>query len=112
MAVLPFLSTTLTSLPSSSASLTASSASGGAPGVFARRMRAHSGGHHQRRRAVLVRQQRIGPQLDEQPHQLRVAAARRHEERRCADEVQRGHADVRAPRHARVHVGAVRLRAS
>ena len=51
---------------------TASSASGSVPASSVRRERADAGRGHQRRAAVLVRQQRVGAQLDQQLHVRQV----------------------------------------
>ena len=102
MAVSPFLSTALRSLPSSSATVTASSTSGSVPGSSPGRLRADAGRDHQRRRAVLVGQQRIGAELGQQAHQLGIGRPGGEQERRRADRVERGHAHAGPLRHAGV----------
>ena len=78
-------------------------------GTLAHRPDADPRRHHQRRRAVLVRQQRICAQLDQQAHQLDVGRLRREQEGRGADAVQHvAVAVVRLLRHPRVQVCAVR----
>ena len=98
-----------TSPPSASVILTASSASDSVPGSSPGKGAADSCGHHQRSRPVGDRDLRVGPEIDEQPHQLEVGGPGREEERRRADEVElrRPHRD--APRgDFGVNVGAVR----
>src|SRR5688500_16359215 len=72
-------------------------------------MRADTSRGHQRRRAVFVRKFWIRAELDKESHQLGIAAARRHEEWRRPDEIQRRNTDVRAARDACVHVCAMGL---
>src|SRR6266571_3975201 len=76
MAVSPLASTAFTSAPSSKASCAASSTSGSVP---------DSSRGHQRRAVIGIPQQRIGAQLDQQPHERGVRSSSGHQERRRAE---------------------------
>ena len=80
----------------------------GAPRTLARRPDTDARRHEQRCGAVLVRQHRVGPQLEQQLHQFDVDRLRGQQERRRAGPVE--HVPVAVPRLRRlprVDVGAV-----
>ena len=77
-------------------------------GVLAGRTGPESRSRHQRRRVILVRQQRVGAERSQRPHQLRVGGFGRQKERCRAEGIQTGQSQIHLFRHARVQVRSTR----
>ena len=76
--------------------------------VLSRGRRAEPRRHHERGRAVVVGQVRVGAQFGQQPHVRRVGGPGGEQEGGAADEVQCGDAGRRPRRHTHVQVRAMR----